>query len=165
MQLLYAAPGAIEGLPDDEMSNIRAQIDYQAHGGTKPTARSTPATTNNAEAPSGSDPSAIDSLSFGKRAAIDSPSEATAPPSSTAAPTTGLKIVLDDLWVSADTAMRVEISEETSGTVVWAAYLPANGSVQFTPRDGLKLDTANKKARFKTSASGNVRVTALYHSG
>src|SRR5687768_8580477 len=34
----------------------------------------------------------------------------------TAAPTAGQKIVIDDLWVSVDTAMRVDISEETSGT-------------------------------------------------
>lgn len=82
----------------------------------------------------------------------------------TAAPTTGQKIVIDDLWVSVDTAMRVDVKEETAGTVVWSAYLPANGSVQYTPRDGQKLDTANKKALFRTSAAGNVRVTANYHS-
>src|SRR5688500_14074158 len=54
----------------------------------------------------------------------------------TAAPASGQKIVVDDLWVSVETAMRVDLKEETSGTVLWSAYLPANGSVQFTPRDG-----------------------------
>lgn len=81
-----------------------------------------------------------------------------------AAPTSGQKIVIDDLWVSVDTAMRVDVSEETSGTVVWSVYLPANGAVQYTPRDGLKLDTADKKARIQTSVAGNIRVTCLSHS-
>lgn len=81
-----------------------------------------------------------------------------------AAPTSGQKIVIDDWFFSADTAMRIDLIEETSGTVVWSAYVPANGSIQFTPRDGLKLDTADKKVRCQTSASGNVRGTLLYHS-
>lgn len=35
-QLFAAFPGAIEGLGDDEPSNIRAQIDYQRNGGARP---------------------------------------------------------------------------------------------------------------------------------
>lgn len=82
----------------------------------------------------------------------------------TAAPTVGQKIVIDDLWISIDTARRVDLIEETSGTVLWSVYLPANGGVQFTPRDGLKLDTVNKKARLQASGAGNIRATVLYHS-
>lgn len=96
--------------------------------------------------------------------ALKSSSDASTISDLTAAPTSGLKLVLDDLWVSVDTAMRVDITEETSGTVLWSAYLPANGSVQFTPRDGLKLDTADKKARITASVAGNIRCIALYHS-
>lgn len=96
--------------------------------------------------------------------ALKSSADATTASDLTAAPTAGQKVVIDDLWVSVDTAMRVDILEETSGTVLWSAYLPGGGCVQFTPRDGLKLDTADKKARIQTSAAGNLRCIALYHS-
>lgn len=96
--------------------------------------------------------------------ALLSSADASAAGDLSAAPTAGQKIVIDDWWFSTDTAMRIDLLEETSGTVLWSAYLPANGSVQFTPRDGLKLDTADKKVRRQTSAAGNVRGVLLYHS-
>jgi hypothetical protein len=82
----------------------------------------------------------------------------------TDAPTAGQKIVATDLLVSVDTAMRVDFREQTSGTVVASVYLPANGTMQFTPRTKLKLATADRTLQVQTSASGNIAVTALYYS-
>ncbi len=82
----------------------------------------------------------------------------------TAAPSTGEKLVITDVVVSADTAMSVSFLEETSGTEVLRVYLPANGTAQITPRSKLKLATANKKLRIDTSAAGNVAVTVAYYS-
>ena len=60
--------------------------------------------------------------------------------------------------------MRVDLKEETTGTVLASIYLPANGSAQITPRGKLKLATADKKLQVITSAAGNIAVTAFYHS-
>lgn len=82
----------------------------------------------------------------------------------TDAPTAGQKLVITDVLISVDTAMRVDLKEETSGTVFASIYLPANGTIQFTPRSRLKLATADKKLMVRTSASGNVAVTAFAFS-
>src|SRR5262245_40936952 len=62
----------------------------------------------------------------------------------TDAPASGQKIVVDDLLVSVDTAMRVDVKIETTGTVLASIYLPANGSAQITPRDKWKVATVDK---------------------
>ena len=80
------------------------------------------------------------------------------------APTTDKHLVIDDVLISVDTEMRVDLKEETSGTVIASIYLPANGSYQFTPRGKLRLATKDKKLQVQTSASGNIAVTAFYHS-
>jgi len=82
----------------------------------------------------------------------------------TNAPTTGQKLVITDVLISVDTAMRVDLKEETSGTVLASLYLPANGTVQFTPRGKLKLATVNKKLQLQTTVSGNVATTVFYYS-
>lgn len=82
----------------------------------------------------------------------------------TDAPTGGQKIVVTDIVVSVDTAMRVDFKEETSGTVVMSVYLPANGMAQITPRSKLKLATADKALQVQTSVAGNIAVTAFYFS-
>ena len=82
----------------------------------------------------------------------------------TDAPTTGQKLVVTGILVSADTAMRADFSEETSGTIVASIYVAANASGQWQPQGKVKLVTANKKLMVRTSASGNVSVTACYHS-
>jgi hypothetical protein len=97
-------------------------------------------------------------------ARFTSANQSAAAASVTDAPTTGQKLVVTDILVSVDTAMRVDLKEETSGTIVASLYLPANGTVQFTPRSKLKLATANKKLQVQTSASGNIAVTAFYYS-
>jgi len=82
----------------------------------------------------------------------------------TSAPTTGQKLVITDIVAAVDTAMRLDFSEETAGTIFLTLYLPANGSIQVTPHGKMKLNTANKKLMVRSSASGNVAVQVLYYS-
>lgn len=81
-----------------------------------------------------------------------------------AAPTSGQKIVADDILISSAVAMEFSIQEESAATAFASVFIPANGTVQITLRDGLKLATANKKLQGKASVAGNVRITACYHS-
>lgn len=82
----------------------------------------------------------------------------------TAAPTSGQKIVVDDIIVSTGAALTVTFEEETSGTDVLKLYMAANGIAQVTPRGRIKLATADKKLRLLTSGAGTVAVTVCYHS-
>ena len=82
----------------------------------------------------------------------------------TDAPTSGQKLVITDVLISVDAAMRVDLKEETSGTVIASFYLPANGTMQWTPRGKTKLATADKKLQVQTSAAGNIAVTAHDYS-
>lgn len=83
----------------------------------------------------------------------------------TDAPTSGQKLVIDDLLVSTDTAMNVTFLEETSGTVIRGPiYLAANSTTQITLRGLTKLPTVNKKLMCDASAAGNITVEAVYHS-
>lgn len=82
----------------------------------------------------------------------------------TAAPTTGQKIVIDDVIVSTGAALTVTFEEETSGTDVLKLYMAENGIAQMTPRGKIKLATADKKLRVITSGAGAVAVTVCYHS-
>lgn len=82
----------------------------------------------------------------------------------TGAPTSGAKIVVVDIFVSSDTAQTLTFEEETSGRDVFKFYVPANGTMQITPRGKLKLAVADKKLQLTTSAAGNVGCTVLYYS-
>lgn len=84
----------------------------------------------------------------------------------TDAPTSGQKLVLDDIIVSVDTQMNVTFKCETTGAVVCGPfYLPANSQMQVTPRGkGRKLATADKKLQVITSVAGNIMVDIGYHS-
>lgn len=84
----------------------------------------------------------------------------------TDAPTSGQKLVIDDILISVATAMSVTFKIETAGTVIYGPfYLSANQLYQFTPRGkGRKLATADKKLQVITSVSGNIMVDVSYHS-
>lgn len=84
----------------------------------------------------------------------------------TDAPTAGQKLVIIDLIFSVDTAMAVTFKCETSGAVIAGPfYLPANGTLQITPRSkGWKLATADKKLQVQTSVAGNIMVLPSYYS-
>lgn len=82
----------------------------------------------------------------------------------TDAPTGGQKLVIVDIVASTDTAMSLLFEEETSGTDIFKVFVPANGTVQITPRGKIKLATANKKLTAKASVAGNVAFTVSYFS-
>lgn len=82
----------------------------------------------------------------------------------TDAPTSGKRLVLTDVLIAVDTAMRVDLKEETSGTVIASIYMAANSAMQWTPRSKTKLATVDKKLQVQTSAAGNIAVTAHYYS-
>ena len=82
----------------------------------------------------------------------------------TAAPTSGQKLIIVDIIASSDTAMNILFEEETSGTDIFKVFLPANGTVQITPRGKVKLATADKKLTGKASVAGNVAFTVTYYS-
>jgi hypothetical protein len=79
-------------------------------------------------------------------------------------PTSGQKIVVTDVLLSTDTAMNVLLQEETSGITYAKIFVPANGTIQWTPRSKVKLATANKRLMAKASVTGNVGITAQYYS-
>jgi hypothetical protein len=82
----------------------------------------------------------------------------------TDAPTSGQKLVITDVMISAAVALTVWLTEETSGTEFARFYLAAGSSVQFTPRAKFKLNTANKKLIAVASGAGNVAITTMYYS-
>lgn len=82
----------------------------------------------------------------------------------TAAPTSGEYLVITDILVSSDTQMLFEFTEETSGTVIGALRLAADGTAQITPRGTWKLPVADKKLQGDADGAGNVYVTVFYHS-
>lgn len=82
----------------------------------------------------------------------------------TDAPTSGQKLVITDIEVSVDTAMRVDFLEETTGTVISSIYMAENSTVNLITRSKRKLATANKKLQVQTSAVGNISVVAYYYS-
>jgi hypothetical protein len=80
------------------------------------------------------------------------------------APTSGEYLVITDIVISSDTQMLFVFQEETSGTVIGAVRLPADGSAQITPRGTWILPVADKKLQGDASASGNVYLTVFSHS-
>lgn len=81
-----------------------------------------------------------------------------------AAPTSGQKVIGDDILVSSDTAMNFKIQMETSTNVLAKVFIPANGTVPITLRDGIKGDATDKKLFGKASVAGNVAITVCQHS-
>jgi hypothetical protein len=121
--------------------------------------------TVNPAAPAATDNGPAWTSSYGVSGArFTSADQSAAPASVTDAPATGQKLVVTDILVSVDTAMRVDFKEEATGTVVASIYMAANSSAQVTPRSKLKLATVNKKLQAQTSAAGNIAITAFYFS-
>lgn len=97
-------------------------------------------------------------------AAFTSADQSGAVASVTSAPTSGQKLVITDIIISVDTAMRVDFNTESSGTVIESIYMAANSTVNLITRSKRKLATADKKLQVQTSASGNLRVNCFYYS-
>ena len=83
----------------------------------------------------------------------------------TDAPTSGQKLVIDELTISVDTTMNVRFKEETTGTTLFGPYyILANTTIHLKYLNKRKLATADKKLQVLTSVSGNITVGAHYHS-
>lgn len=82
----------------------------------------------------------------------------------TDAPTSGQKLVITDLLISSDTALRLDFTVESSATVIETVYMAANETKQITLRSIWKLPTANKKLQVQASAAGNISLTPYYYS-
>lgn len=81
------------------------------------------------------------------------------------APQSGMKLVILDVIASSDTAMFLLFHEEsTAANLYYKVFVPANGTVQITPRGKCKLTTVDKKLMVDASASGNISVTCIYYS-
>jgi len=91
-------------------------------------------------------------------------SNITTPTAVTDAPEVGKRIVIDDIIVSSAIAMAISFEEETSGTIIFRVFLPADGTLQITPRGRVRLVTANKRVMARSDVAGNVAITVIYHS-
>lgn len=80
------------------------------------------------------------------------------------APGTGNKWMIDDVLIGVDAACYLSLVEETSGNLLCPRiYFPGAGFYQITPRDGLLVQTANKKARGTLSTTANCSVLLIAH--
>lgn len=97
-------------------------------------------------------------------ARVVSANASVAPISVTAAPGAGLKLVITDVLVSSDTAMRLDFNvEDTPATKIETLYIGANQTQQVTFRGKWKLATAAKALQVQSSVAGNISVTVLYY--
>lgn len=101
---------------------------------------------------------------FGVSSAAVVSADITSAAAVTAAPTGTQKLVITDIIASSDTAMNILFEEETTGTDIFKVFIPANGTVQITPRGKIKLATADKKLTAKGSVAGNIGITVAYYS-
>ena len=79
-------------------------------------------------------------------------------------PASGEYLVVTDIITSVAAEMRVDFTEETSGTVLLTAYLPARSVWHYTPRGKLKLPTADKRLQVQTDAAGSISVLFVGYS-
>lgn len=97
-------------------------------------------------------------------ARFSSADQSAAVASVTDAPTAGQKLVITDLLISSDTALRLDFNIESSATVIETVYMAANETKQITVRSQWKLGTADKKLQVQASAAGNISITPFYFS-
>ena len=81
----------------------------------------------------------------------------------TPAPPDGQKVVIDDVLASAGIAIKLDFSEETTGTVLFSIRVQPNSTAPFSSRSQCKLDTANKKVRVIANVIGAVEITMWWH--
>lgn len=151
LDVVTAADGVIVAYPATQQANAAVVID-----------QTTPGTTN-AVAATDSGPTWTTATGIAG-ARFTSADQSGAVASVTSAPTSGQKLVITDIIISVDSAMRVDFNCESSGTVIETVYMAANSTVNLITRSKRKLATADKKLQVQTSASGNISVNAFYYS-
>lgn len=84
------------------------------------------------------------------------------PDSVTDLPVVGQKLVITDVEISVDTAMRVDLS--CAGTIIASVYMAANSTVNLITRSKRKLPVVDSRLRVQTSVEGNISVGVFYYS-
>jgi hypothetical protein len=113
----------------------------------------------------GADAGTFYTTSLGVSGQAVSSSDATTPLVITDSPATGQKVVLDDLILSADTAMLVTLRTTTDHKIMGKFELLAGGPpCQLTTRGKWKAPTADETLELLASVSGNLYATPLWHS-
>lgn len=104
--------------------------------------------------------------SFGVSSARVSSADATTAVSVTDAPTSGQKIVIDDVLLTNHSAVTLQLNLicETSGVVIASFSMLTETTFQWSPVGRVKLATADKKLQVQADAAGQIYVTATYHS-
>lgn len=122
--------------------------------------QTTPGTTN-----ATTDSGAAWTSSFGVSGESVTSADATSTPLViTDAPTSGQKIVLDDIEISSAVQTLITVRTTTSNKILGRYRLPADGTIQVTTRGKKKSLTADKTLEVISSAAGNIYVGACYHS-
>lgn len=80
-----------------------------------------------------------------------------------ATPTSGKKLIIDDLHIGVTTTCIVSLYEESNATAKWSIPLAANSPYVLTTRDLLRLPTSSKKLQLKTNIAAPVYTNCLYH--
>lgn len=100
----------------------------------------------------------------GAGALFTSADQHSAAASVTGAAGAGEHLHIVDIAISSDTAMNLIFKEETSGTVIWKTFIPANGFVHYAPATPIRLPTAVKKLQVLASVAGNISVLVQYYT-
>lgn len=82
----------------------------------------------------------------------------------TGLPVVGEYILLLDLLISVDTACLVQVQMEATGNVLAGFYMPAQSTLQITPRGYIKADQVDRKLLINLSVASDVQATAIYTS-
>lgn len=112
-------------------------------------------------------PSADAGLAFQSRRGIAGVPFASADASGSAAAVTDTPdaehvLNITDLLISSDADLRLDFTEETTGTVVCKVYVAAGQTLQFTPRGNWPLWTKGKRLMVQASAAGNISILPFY---
>lgn len=127
-------------------------------------ANGTPSTIDDLFAAGIKDDGAVWVTSWGVSSAPIDANISASPTAVTDAPTAGQILIIDDIFAHSTVAQLLTFTEETTGTTLFKRYVPANQTVQWTPRGRRKLVTANKKLMCQASSTTSVYVEVGYHS-
>lgn len=101
---------------------------------------------------------------FGVSSALFTSADASTAVACTDAPTTGEKLAIQNIIVSAAAAMEIAFEEETSGTEIVKFHMAQDSTVQVCFESPLVLPTAGKKLLIDTDTAGSVSATVQYYS-
>lgn len=101
---------------------------------------------------------------FGVSNALFTSADASTAAACTDAPSTGEKLAIKSIVVSAAAAMEIAFEEETSGTEIVKFHMAQDSTVQVSFDYPIILPTAGKKLYIDTDTAGSVSATVQYYS-